>query len=482
MSNELEKYLLEAAGKEKDELSSNNPYKEIGFDNGKKRLGWIKSLSFSKIKESLQNLLPIIEGKENFIFVGMGGSINGIKPLLSLFGGRQFYTLDSLDPKALLNVINKVKTPEKTLVVSISKSGTTKETQLLSLTLRELFSNRLGKEEWKKYFLWLSDPASFEKLDTLGWEGVKKATIQFNEETDIGGRFSSPHTLIFLLPLFLLLNQDLDKLKSIYESFLFLQEEIRDKAYSAAENNKNALSAYFSPVVERKLGESFSSWIIQLFQESLGSKSEDLSVKTLPNIRNVEGFLPLKLDLEINNLATSLISNMYFFQIFIAYYSAFKKVNFVNQNFVEKYKNQMRELQNQSQDNDDIASVSLDDLVGEVAKNINRTHRFIEIVLYFYPEPEVIFNLKERFNEAFREKQSLVFLGSDWNHQSYQAAFEDKNTFYVLLISSYKLQIPDISGATLTKNTDNFKLIAKATHLTLKDKSLLLSLQGQGAL
>ena len=105
-------------------------------------------------------------------------------------------------------------------------------------------------------------------------------------------------------------------------------------------------------------------------------------------------------------------------------------------------------------------------------------HRFIEIVLYFYPDLEIVGSIKKIFTKEFGEKQILVFVGSDWNHQSYQAAFGSKDTFYVLLTSSsYKQDVSGVSNATLLKNIETLKVIAKATYLTLKDKSLLFSLR-----
>lgn len=479
MADNLEKYLLEAAGKDKYKISSDNPYRNIGFDEDKGRLGWVRVTPFSRIKESLENISFLIKDKESIIFVGMGGSINGIKPLLLLFKTSSFCTLDNLDPDAFSDAAGRIKDFEKTLVVAISKSGTTRETQFLSSALKELFSYHLGEGRWQKHFLWLSDISSFEKLNALGWSGVKKIPIQFDEETDIGGRFSSPHTLIFFLPLFLLLNKDFDKLKDIYDSFVLLQKEIREKAYLAYEKYKDKPDAYFYPLTEKKLGESFSSWIVQLFQESLGSKLDGLAVKTLTNAdaEKIKLFSPLKLDLKINSSVVSLMCQMYFFQIFIAYYSACRGIKFVTQDFVEKYKHQMHALEKQNNGGKYAELMYLDDIMGEVKKNICSVHRFIEIVLYFYPKPEIIDWIKNQFSRVFERRVILVFIGNDWNHQSYQAAFGGKDTFYVLLISSSgRPQIPFVSAKTLKRNVDTLSLIAKATHLTLSDKSLLFSL------
>jgi len=478
MKKNLEKYLIEAANTAREKLSSDNPYRDIGFDDEKERLGWVRTVGFSQIKTSLESVTPLLEGKKNFIFVGMGGSINGIKPLLALFKEKAFYTVDNLDPKAIAEVVGRIENLEETMVISISKSGTTKETQLLSLTLREMFSNRLGKDSWINNFLWVSDPDSFEKLDSLGWKGVNKVSIQFDQKKDIGGRFAAPHTLIFFLPMFLLLNKDFSKLNDCYDSFVKLKPKIQEKAYLASQECRDKPEAYFSPLIAGGLDESFSSWVVQLFQESLGSKLKDLPVKTLTNVAEADMFSPLKLGLEIGNPLVSLISQMYFFQVFIAYYSAQRKINFVSQGFVEKYKQQMRMLEVRGQKVTSGKEVNLEGAIAEVKKLIGPEYRFVEVVLYFYPRPETRESIRRAVSRSLPKSRVLVFVGSDWNHQSYQAAFESKDTFYLLLTaSSYESVVPDVSKNTLAKNVETLKVIAEATHLTIKDKSLLFSFQ-----
>ena len=477
MLQNLEKYLLEAAGSDKEEIALENPFRNIGFDGEQTRLGWAKTFTFLKIKESLENISVLLEGKKSFIFIGMGGSINGMKPLFTAFKSHSFYTLDNLDPAALEDILGKIDDLSQTLVIAISKSGTTKETQLLASSLKELFSILLDKDEWHKNFLWLSDPCAFKKLDSLGWERVKKASIQFDGQSDIGGRFSSPHTLIFFLPLFLLLNKNLNKLEEIYNLFVSLQEKIREKAYQACAKYSEKKDAYFSPVIARELGESFSSWIVQLFQESLGSKDKKLPVKTITNATDKDMFSELELDLKIDNPAVKLMSQMYFFQVFVAYYSAFKNLNFVTQDFVEKYKQQMNELENRRGKEEILSEMNLEEIIAETKKNILLEQNFIEIVLYFYPAPVIMEAIRESFAKAFRGKKILIFIGSDWNHQSYQAAFAAKDTYFVLLITSYRLQAAGIPTKILSKNAETFKMIAKATYLTLKSKAIFVKIK-----
>ncbi|MDD5584054.1 MAG: hypothetical protein PHV55_03240 [Candidatus Omnitrophica bacterium] len=471
MEKTLEQYLLDAVGKSKDELSVENPYREFGFDGDKQRLGWMKITQFSRIKETLRKLTGILEGKDCFVFVGIGGSGNGIKALLSLFKGVPLYTLDSLDPAALKELKPKIKNTERTLVVSISKSGTTQETQLISRTLREL----LGQNR-QKNFLWLADPGAFEKLDALGWQGVAKVPIQFDAESDIGGRFSCPHTLIFFLPLFLLLNRDYGKLATIYSAYCSFVPALCRQAEALAKQVSILPRAFFAPYVDKIFGTSFSAWIVQLFQESLGSKRNGLAVKTLCGSGNAaKGFLAVKPELTASEPVVKLMLSMYFFQAFVAFYAAIKKLNFVNQEFVEKYKQAMRELEGKKETV--LTVLTLAQVIAQAKNKILKKHTFIEIVLFFHPSRKIITTVEKEFAKTFKDKKILVFVGSDWNHHSYQAAFADKNTFFVLLTASrYATAIKPFPISVLEKNVATLKTISRATYLTLKDKSLLCAL------
>ncbi|MCF7894755.1 MAG: hypothetical protein K9L69_01290 [Candidatus Omnitrophica bacterium] len=468
----LKNYLLEAAGKAKDEISAENPYREIAFDGNSPRLGWVKPVSFIKIKSLFDSIFPLISKKENFIFVGMGGSINGIKPLLALFKQPNFFTLDNLDPKAIDGILSQIKNPEKTLVVAISKSGTTPETQLLSQTLKSYFIDKLGSDRWYEKFLWLTDPESFEKLDRLSWIDVKKIPIQPDQCSDIGGRFSSPFTNIFLLPLFLLLNKNFTKLEHLYSQFISNQDEIRKSAHEAALSLNKDCDFNFSPFIEADWVKSFIPWIAQLFQESLGSKNSEKSVKTIVNFSG-PNFIKLKADFNFSESVLSIMAQMYFYQLFIAYLSGKWGINFVNQEFVEKYKKKMRALEKKESDLIDIPEGNLFDLVEKIDKKIKNEHYFIELVFYFVPDAAVTSLIQKEIEERFDKKIILSFVGSDWNHQCYQAAFGDKNTFYILICLSSYDYTDFISENLADKNIKTLRRIALATYQTLLDKSIL---------
>lgn len=460
-------YLLQAQGKDQSTLFDDNPFKQIAFDGGKKRLGWLRVLPFRIIKKTIQKLLPILEGKEYFIFSGIGGSGNGIKVLLSLFKADNVFVLDSLDPQALIDILHKVKL-DKTLVIPISKSGTTKETQYIALTLKELF----GKK-WAKHFLWLSDPQAFSKLDELGWKKSPRTSIQFDSQDDIGGRFSCPHTLIFYLPLFLLCNHDFKRLEQVYYAFTLKLEKIRREAYLFIEKCFDKPSAYFYPVISSKICDTFTPWVTQLIQESIGSKQKGLAVKTATfPTQKVKGFFKLKPGELPHGRISALMCHMYFYQVFTAYYAVVKNVNFVNQEYVETYKAQMRKLEGKKVTIN--SSLDTKKLIKGLAKLFTRDTKFIEVVLYFDAKPALVKQLRSKLKSSYPDKIPFVFIGSDWNHHSYQAAFDDKETVFAILLSdTYPKQIKGISSKTLAKNIASLKLIAKATHITIQDKAIL---------
>jgi hypothetical protein len=380
--------------------------------------------------------------------------------------------LDSLDPQAVSEILKRINKIEKTLVIPISKSGSTTETQALAQTLKGLF-----EDHWQKHFLWLTDREAFSKLESSGFKDCSRFTIQVNGASDIGGRFTCPHTLIFLLPLFLVMDRDLEKVKKIFLEYTSLREEIIKKAYQLAFNYRDAERGYFYVEVEDKFIRGIRTWVTQLFQESLGSKKKNFFVKTLVGSKEEkeEGFSLVDFDIETDNPSVYLMGLMHYLQIFVACFAYFNNINFVNQPYVEKYKQTMRELG--EEDLSIPPKIDLEGLADQIRKKLKPSIEFLEIVLYFHPEGGFAQRLKEYLREQFPGRRVLVFLGSDWNHHSYQAAFLDENTLYVVLTLTHYLEdISSINREALSRNIKTLRLISLATHKTLQDKSLYFCL------
>ncbi|MFH1227318.1 MAG: hypothetical protein V1701_05380, partial [Planctomycetota bacterium] len=283
--------LKQAAGKQtKEEIPAENPFREIGFDPAA-RLGWFNPPAWSDVEGNLTSFLKLSEGKENFIFIGMGGSINTVKALIEIYKGKSKYKVfayDHLDPQALTEILSQVDL-EKTLVISISKSATTKETRVLSANLREALEQSLShlREAFKKaglsykdHFLWLIDLPKKNDLYTMddaSWKDVAVLPIQPDGRTDIGGRFTAPHTMIFFLPLFIFENKDIKRVKNLYKDYRMVIKQLRQRAAREAERLFKDRSQYFAVQLPRhrvRLQSALLTWTTQLIQESMGAKIE----------------------------------------------------------------------------------------------------------------------------------------------------------------------------------------------------------------
>lgn len=462
-----------AVGRDKKDIEKNNLFKKIGFDGENGRLGWALLPTWQQVSDALKAAKPYLKGKTEFIFIGMGGSANGVKTVGLFKKQNNIHVVDSLDPKALDEVISKIKNVKKTLVIPISKSGTTKETQSLANSLKRIFKTGL-----KKHYLWLVDSNSSAKLDKLGWKSFPRLPIQVNDKTDIGGRFSSPHTLIFFLPLYILLGQKIDKLKKVYDDYFKVAGKVVKKADKDAAKDKSKNKAYYSVLVDKKVYTAFNTWIVQLFQESLGSKIKNYPVKTVVVTKKgkINPFTPLSAGVNVN-IMVDVMATMLYLQYFVSFTAFYRKINFVNQPSVEKYKNAMRQLAGKKIP--EIANINHDQLEKILKKKLKANHKFLEVVLFFHASQAQVEKVEKWFKKKFPKKTTFVFIGSDWNHHSYQAAAADKETLFVLITKQqYQKKVSGLCSRRMKENIETLKLIAYATYSTIKSKAVLAAVEG----
>ncbi|NQU18923.1 class II fructose-bisphosphate aldolase, partial [bacterium] len=473
-------YFGDAVGKEQEQIIRANFFREIAFDGIKGRLGWFNPPSWDDIEGNLIEFLKIAKDKENFIFIGMGGSINTVKALIEIFKGSapyKVFALDHLDNAALAEILKQINL-KKTLVISISKSATTKETHVLSNNLKEVFKGQ--HLDYKDHYLWLIDEGGDKKLDERGWQEVSNFPIQPDRRTDIGGRFTAPHTLIFFLPLIILFNKDMEYLKDLYSAYLKIIDSLREEATRQAERLFKDKAQYFAVEVDPRLKVALLTWITQLFQESLGSKVEGFNPKTLVVSSQQDApnyFTQLKAPNSID-MVFSMMQITYFLEVFVAALSYYYKLNFVTQPEVEIYKKKMRELEDAQIP--EAKEVSVKGFIDQIKESLKPEYKFIEVVLYAHKSQEEIDSLQHSLQKHFTQKV-LVFIGSDWNHHSYQATPNNTDTLFVILTQKeFLTQIEGISQATLEQNITDLRVITYATYQTLKDKALYLALkQGQ---
>ena len=473
--------LLLASDREKSEIYEGNLFKEIGFEGENARLGWVTPPKWEKIEQFLtmfQNL-DLTRNKTDFIFSGMGGSINAVKALTSIQkneNGVKIHIIDSLDPAALSELFSNVASWENAIVVSISKSGSTRETLEILKALNEKFESlRLDPSD---HFLWLTDLNNKDKLKT----GYNKAiSIQLNGATDIGGRFSAPHTAIFLIPLYLVLN-DLDQLKKVWLEYLRQRETLLDVIAQRANYLASMNVQRFALVFPRDIAQALDTWSTQLIQESLGSKSDNFNPKTivLSDGETVPtGFESIQLNVNSPVNIVNLMVSMYLLEVFAAIFAYEQRINFVNQPAVDLYKREMSAVKSENLLENEF--ITYNDLVSMIKKKILLIPgiKFIEVVCYWHS-----IGLKEKLSikirQNFPELDVLVFSGSDWNHHSYQAASKNQDTLYLILIKhAYEHNIDGVSDLTLRNNAMTLQKIAIATQRTLSEKAILARVDEQ---
>lgn len=459
-------HLKDAIGTAQSVLPAENRFKKSGFDGSRERLGWAKVAQWEQVEKAVKVFLDFAEGKEEFIFVGMGGSANGIKTLIELSRTDNIYALDSLDPAAFDDVLQSVKDIRKTLVVPISKSGTTKETQLISNALRNVFGS-----DYDKNFLWIGDPEACDNLDKLGWEKADKINIQVDGGSDVGGRFSSPQTLVFLAPLALILDRDTGDLKKLWSQFSDSAPSLLDAAAEEALKYKDSRDIRLCVQTRKDILEGFSNWVIQLFQESIGSKDEKIFVKTLVTQSgiDVEGFSSVSMD-DSAEAYVYVMKYMYFLQLLCGFIGYVKDICFVDQPYVEVYKKELKNLEGQSIDAPE--TLNIDSLIGRIKEKITPEMEFIDVVLFYHAGREEMEKIRSAIGKACCKKTVTVFIGSDWNHHSYQAAFGDRKTLFVIADRSEYSIAKSIDRKDADKCLNTLKAISFATYKTIASKSV----------
>ena len=267
-------------------------FSELGFDKESNRLGWTVSnvswiLENPRMLESVaEDARKISERYRNVVFCGMGGSGLSVETVKSVFGewGPKIHGLRTTDGAVLAQTVQGLKEPgeslrkalEKTLVIPISKSGTTAETVSHQRYFTELFE-KTGLDP-KEHMWVMTDTGS--PMDTGEFP---QREIQLNRRGDIGGRYTSPTTRVFLLPAALTnpegarqrLEDILKRAKD--ENACDIKEDkylrLAGFLYDMAKKGKDKLTF----IVPEGL-KDIPMWSEQLFEESLGKGGKGITV------------------------------------------------------------------------------------------------------------------------------------------------------------------------------------------------------------
>ncbi|MAI08555.1 MAG: glucose-6-phosphate isomerase [Magnetococcales bacterium] len=236
--------------------------------------GVFPAFSISSRDEDIVGLHLLVENwKKNFknlIVIGVGGSSLGAQALVNFKGkfaknSMDIYFLDNVDPTTVDGLIQNLPLTE-TVVLSVSKSGSTLETMAQTLLFFEAF--KVQGLPVENHIVGLTE----NKTNTLRNFLESHNIPILNHPEGVGGRFTVL-TLVGLIPAIV---AGVDAVK-IREGALSVLESFLNSPYQSDSFYGALLSVYLSeekniqymmPYSDRL--RKFSEWFVQLWAESLG--------------------------------------------------------------------------------------------------------------------------------------------------------------------------------------------------------------------
>ena len=459
-------------------IDKDSIFYKIGFDGEHHRLGWVVAPEEGVLVEWLDRAEFLLE-KQVVLFVGMGGSINTIKMLKQLLNIDNAYTFDNPDRELIVRELEEIRERHNVglsdiFVVAISKSATTYETHEITKILRSIYEEE-GLDIYEK-MVWIIDIPNKGELESRGWElsRMRLLPIQVDGGTDIGGRFTSPRTALFLLPALLHLR---DK-SAIIRMMSWLREwemnsDFQDRIWEFGSLVIPPDLAYNRPLICIIMPEGLSSayepvrvWTNQLFQESLGGKVKGFDPKTYVAFERdlsdispfIERFNMARIETgaldkligpasDIERLAIISLSLEYI-TVIIAYLYTKKEgdvLNFVTQPNVQLYKQKMKSIDNVSPGD----KIGIDGIIPLIKENLKESIKFVELI-YYGPDDRIYDSLKEMGRQLRPDVLELVFRGPDWNHHAFQAAPMTAHTLFVIIVDDQAdLSVKKVAQATV---------------------------------
>ena len=255
-------------------------------ETGAGRLPFLTMPYEAELKRRLAELEGFLDGFEHMLLLGIGGSALGARALQKAFypeqdrpghRGRSLWIADNVDAYSLAAYMNRLP-PEKTVVVTVSKSGGTIETVGQYFIIKEWMCGALG-DAWADHMLLVTD----EKQGFLRGEadafGIRSLPVPDN----LGGRYSVLSAVGLVPALFL--GMDIDALlagarkvadvladPALTGETLAGTQAFRLAAWSAALMDKGFTEMIFFAYIP--LWASFGDWFAQLWAESLGKEGK----------------------------------------------------------------------------------------------------------------------------------------------------------------------------------------------------------------
>lgn len=253
-------------------------------ETGAGRLPFLTMPYEPELKAQLADLEGFLAGFDHMLLLGIGGSALGARALQKAFypgqdqpghAGRSLWIADNVDAYTLEACMDRLP-PEKTVVVTVSKSGGTIETVGQYFIIKEWMRERLG-DGWAAHMLLVTD----EKQGFLRGEADAYAIKALPVPDNLGGRYSVLSAVGLIPALFL--GMDTDALlagarevaapladPALTGETLAAQSAFRLAAWGAALMDKGFAEMIFFTYIP--LWASFGDWFAQLWAESLGKE------------------------------------------------------------------------------------------------------------------------------------------------------------------------------------------------------------------
>ncbi len=246
------------------------------------RLGWLHvPAEMKEVVSELKRFADEIReaGFQSVVLLGMGGSSLAPDVFQTTFGSAdqypELFVLDSTDPGAILNLLEKIDITKTIFIVS-TKSGSTVETLSLFKFMYTKIANAVGVDQAGMHFVAVTDPGSnLEKL-------AKKVHFRriFLNNPDIGGRYSAlsyfgmvPAALIGM-DIDALLDQALSVARASSEE-VKVNENPAAKLGVALGELAKAGRDKLTFIISQEI-ESFGDWVEQLMAESTGKEGKGI--------------------------------------------------------------------------------------------------------------------------------------------------------------------------------------------------------------
>lgn len=250
------------------------------------RLPFLSMPYMDGLLAELEALAPELKKFEHMLLLGIGGSALGARALQQAFApgqdrpghqGPWLWIADNVEAAVLQDYLGKLP-PEKTLVVTVSKSGGTIETVGQYFIFKKWLMEKLGNA-WKEHILLVTD----EQKGFLRQEARQFGTMSLAVPDNLGGRYSVLSAVGLLPAAFLgmdvagMVRGAREAAAALAEPGLSAETLAAHPAFELAVWGRALMDAGYDELIFFSYVPgmaSFGDWFAQLWAESLGKQGK----------------------------------------------------------------------------------------------------------------------------------------------------------------------------------------------------------------